>query len=260
MKRLLCLVAALCLFVAPAFAQVASETLPLTGEQYYPEGSTADTATYVFSYRYPQFDPQSDAAAAINACFASLAADMEGSPVPDSIVEAGAPSVDGVYYTNLDYRITCSTDDYLSVLMLSQQFLGNAESESWTALVFALNGVYEGQPVSLSQAMGMEQESSGNGDSYASWLVYGLVWQIIQQQQATLQKGYFPALTYDDLVNVFTPESDFYLDEDGNFVFFIQAGQIAGEVEGILTYPFSMAELLSAVQERPGTETSAGSG
>jgi len=38
--------------------------------------------------------------------------------------------------------------------------------------------------------------------------------------------------------------------EKGNFVFFIQAGAIAGEVEGVLTYPFSMAELLSAIEQK----------
>lgn len=260
MKRLLCFAAALCLLATPAFAQVVVEAQPLTGIQYYPEGSTADTATYVFSYSYPQFEAQSDTAAAINAYLASLAADTAASSAPDAAADTQPVGMMPANYTKLDYRITCDTDDYVSVLMQSRQFLGITETESWTALVFALNGVYAGQPVSLSQAMGMEQESDGQGNSYASDLVYGLVWKIIQQQQAALQKDYFPALTYDDLVSVFTPESDFYLDGDGNFVFYIQSGQIAGEVEGILTYPFSMAELLSAVQEQPVTETSTGSG
>ena len=61
------------------------------------------------------------------------------------------------------------------------------------------------------------------------------------------QTDYDPDLTMEELQNAFSPESDFYLDEDGNLVFYVQAGVIAGEVNGILTYPFSPAELLSAV-------------
>ena len=40
-----------------------------------------------------------------------------------------------------------------------------------------------------------------------------------------------------------------YLDADGNVVFFIQAGEIAGEIAGVLRFPFNPAELLSAVKE-----------
>ena len=47
----------------------------------------------------------------------------------------------------------------------------------------------------------------------------------------------------------FSPESDFYLDGDGNVVPFIQPGEIAGEIAGVLRFPFAPAELLSAVKE-----------
>ena len=159
--------------------------------------------------------------------------------------EAGSPA----YYTHVDYQITRNDDDYLSVLLSNRQFLGNSEAESWTAVVFALSGVYEGQPLSLTQAMGLEQSDgdAASDISYASTLVYGLVWQIIQEQVSMGQIDYDPDLTREELQTVFFPESDFYMDENGNFVFYIQAGAIAGEVNGILTYPFSLAELLSAV-------------
>ena len=51
------------------------------------------------------------------------------------------------------------------------------------------------------------------------------------------------------MTGAFSPESDFYLDADGNVVFFIQAGEIAGEIAGVLHFPFNPAELLSAVKE-----------
>jgi len=251
MKRLICLVAALCLLATGALAQGVAETTPLTGEQFYPDGADAQTATYRFTYSLPQFAADTDADATINAYYASLAEDLTTTVMPQTVASLDdAPAADApAWYTVMDYRVTLSSADYLSVLLTSRQFLGNAEAESWSATVFARSGVYAGQPISLSQAMGLEQEDDADpsGNSYAAQLVYGLVWQIITQQQAMLQKDYFPELTQEDLQGVFTPESDFYLDEDGNFVFFIQAGQIAGEVDGILIYPFSRAELLSAV-------------
>lgn len=252
MKRLLCLIAALCLCASAALAQTVVEGTPITGACTYPEGSDVATAAYVFRYAFPQFTADSPQAAAINAYYAALAGDMADAALADAAgqgedqpQDSGAPGG----YTALDYRITAATEDYLSVLLTSRQFLGNTETESWTGNVFALNGVYAGQAVSLSQAMGLEQEdgAAASATSYAAQLVYRLVWQIIGDQQAMQSTDYFPELTQADLERVFSPESDFYLDADGNFVFYVQSGQIASEVEGVLTYPFSMAEVLSAV-------------
>lgn len=251
MKRLICLIAALCLFTPGALAQGVAEVAPLTGEQFFPSGADAQSATYRFTYTLPQLAADTPADTAINAYYANLAIDLTDTVMPQTVAALDeTPAVDApAWYTAMDYRVTLSSADYLSVLLTSRQFLGNTETESWSANVFARSGVYAGQQISLSQAMGLEQEDDADptGNSYAAQLVYGLVWQNIAQQQAMLQKDYFPGLTQADLESVFTPESDFYLDADGNVVFFIQSGQIAGEVEGILTYPFSRAELLSAV-------------
>ena len=250
MKRLFCLTVALCLLATAALAQPATEAVPLIGTRYYPSGSTADTATYAFSFACPQFAGRGETEKAINAYFSSMAADLANAAPPDAVSDGQAPEAGTpAYYTHLDYRITRNDDDYLSVLLTSRQFLGNTETENWTAAVFALSGVYAGQPLSLTQAMGLEQADGDaqSGISYASGLVFGLVWQIIQEQVSMGQTDYDPDLTLQELQNVFSPESDFYLDENGNFVFYIQAGAIASEVNGILTFPFSLAELLSAV-------------
>lgn len=254
MKRFLCLLFVFCLLVPAALAEaadVAAEAPPLTGEQYYPSGSDAQTAAYVFRYAYPQFDGQADGIPEINAYYASLASDMLNTVMPETVAGTDDLPAQGspAYYTQISYRITANTDDYVSILLTSQQFSGNTEDEDWTANVFARSGVYTGQTVALSQAMGLEQEDGANGDSYAAELTYRLIWQIILQEQSTQRREYYPELTEADLDRVFSPESDFYMDEDGNIVFFIQSGEIASEVEGILTYPFSIAELLSAVSK-----------
>ncbi len=261
MKRLLCLLAALLMATPAALAQSAVETQPLSGEIDFPAGADAASAAYSFRYACPQFEAQTDADKAINAYFASVAADMAAAAPGAAAAAGGLPAAGSpAYYTQVDYRVTANTDDFLSVLLTSRQYLGNTETENWTAAVFARDGVYAGQPVSLSQAMGLEQDAAADGGSYASGLVYGLVWQIIGEQQASLARNYYPELTFAALESAFSPESDFYLDGDGNFVFFIQSGEVAGEVEGILTYPFSLAELLSAVRDAPTAGPSGGEG
>ncbi len=250
MKRLLCLAIALCLVTVPAFAQPLGEAQPLTDARYYPDGSDAATAGYASTYRLPQFVETDETDKAINAYFSSLAASLADAAPPDGAITAQAADGSPAGYTHLDYRVTCNTDDFLSVLLSSQQFLGSTQTESWTGLVFALDGIYAGKPVTLSQAAGLEaQDDAATGsESYVSQLTYGLVWEIIQQQEAAGNAVYDPDLTLDGLKHAFSPESDFYLDENGNFVFYLQAGAISSEVNGILTFPFSLAELLSAVQ------------
>ena len=252
MKRLLGLVVILCLLASVALAQPAVEAQPISGVWYAPQGADAQTATYVYDYQYPQFTPQAEADDGINTYYASLASDTLQTVIPDTVAALDTLPADGApaYYTLLDYRITQNTDDYVSILLTSRAFLGNGETERWTANVFARSGVYAGQQVSLSQAMGLEQGdgTQGNDISYAAELAYRLVWQIISSQQATAQRDYYADLTLNDLEKALSPETDFYLDEDENIVFFIQSGQVASEMEGILTFPFSAAELLSATQ------------
>ena len=253
MKRLLCLLATLCLCFAPAaYGESAVEAAPLTGVAYYPAGSDDATATCVFEYAYPQFDPVTQVEAQINAYYAALAADMAGGGMLDAIADLGTLPEAGMpaWYMHINYRITATNADYISVLLQVNRFLGNAETESWMADVFARNGVYQGQPVSLSQAMGLETEDgvASQDVSYAAGLAYGLIWQIIQSEQAMQTRDYFAGLTLNDLQRALNPESDFYLDTDGNIVFFVQSGEIASEVEGVLTFPFAPAELLSAAR------------
>jgi hypothetical protein len=249
MKRVLCTALALLLCAAGASAQVVPQDNTLRAEIYYPQGSTADTAAFVFRYRLPQYATDQLCHEALNRYFTGYVAELTDVVIPaavdalDTLPAAGEPA----YYVDMDYRTTENTADRLSVLLVSQQFLGNTLIETWESVVFALSGMYAGQPMTLSQAMGLEQDETDPVEDYASELVYGLVWQIVEYEISAMQKAYFPDLTEAEFRSAFTPQDDFYFDEDGNFVFFVQSGTIAGEVEGVLTYPFSMAELLSAV-------------
>ncbi len=250
MKRILCALAVLMLILPGASAQSETPDTSLLGVVYYPRGATEETASFAFRYRLPQLNADQPQAEEVNTYFASYAADIVETMIPatlstlDEFPGPGEPE----YYVNLDYRIPSRNEDQLSVLLVSQQFLGNTLVEQWVSVVFALSGIYAGQPISLSQAMGLEEGGGNQTGDIASELVYGLVWQIIQYDIGSMKTAYFPDLTEAEYRLAFSPQDDFYFDEDGNFVFFIQAGTIAGEVEGVLTFPFSMAELLSGIK------------
>lgn len=132
----------------------------------------------------------------------------------------------------------------MSVVFTLTTESGSGLHEAIRAVTVARDGLYAGQPLNLSQLLGLEQEDAS---SMASQLVHELVWQIIQAEGT--DSDYLDGLTKTDLETVLHPETDFYLDSDGNAVFFIQSGEIAGEVADVLTFPFAPSELLSAVHE-----------
>ncbi|HPJ02194.1 MAG TPA: hypothetical protein PKU80_05095 [Candidatus Limiplasma sp.] len=251
MKRLLCVLAAMTLLISGAAAQSEPEDSSLLGVVYFPRGATEESASFAFRYRLPQLAADRPQAEAFNGYFASYAADIVETLIPATLATLGELPAPGEpeYYVNLDYRVASRTADQQSVLLISQQFFGNTLVEQWVSVVFALSGIYAGQPITLSQAMGLEEGSGSQTGDTASELVYGLVWQIIQYDIGSMKTAYFPDLTEDEFRLAFSPQDDFYFDTDGNFVFFIQAGTIAGEVEGVLQFPFSLGELLSGNSE-----------
>lgn len=232
------------LTLALPFSAMASEAPALSGSELFPENATEETAAYRFSYRYPQFEADVPCNEQINAYYQGLCQDTlsySAPPEADVASEGEVPC-----YTELDYQVTACTSDYLSVLLTSRQLLGNGESESLAANVFALSGEYAGRIITLSQVLGVEQPE-GEQASYTEEKISQLVWQIVEEQKALKQIDYLEGLVQEDLERSFHPETDFFINEEQNVVFFVQAGTIASEVEGVLQFPFSMAELLSAL-------------
>lgn len=243
-------IALLCMFLPlAALAQGLEEVAPLEGQEAYQILQGDPQAVYRFSYQYPQFVAHTQQDEAINVYYQTHAENMRSVIIPQSAQEAASlwGEDSPPLYTDVRFQITLNDRSYLSVFITTHQFLGYSESESIMANVFARDGIYAGEMVSLSQVMGLES-AQGETLGVAGRLVYPLVWQIIQQEAAGMQRDYFEDLSPQDLMAAFSPETDFYLDAEGNLVFFIQAGAIASEVEGVLLYPFSLGELLSTAQ------------
>lgn len=243
MKRAAAFAMALCLALACAAAQGEAmeeqsglaQAQPLTGEHAWPADSFGQACT--LRYSYPQFQAESETDAAINAYYQALSRDMENLTEP----------VDAL----IGFEIEHNSSRYVSVVLTSTTFGGGGESVSLSADTFARDGLYAGQPVSLSQVLGLEEEGDelSDGENVAERLAYDLIWRIVERDSQNADGDYLDGLTQEQVRGAFSPESDFYLDGDGNVVFFIQPGEIAGEIAGVLRFPFAPAELLSAVKE-----------
>lgn len=147
-------------------------------------------------------------------------------------------------------QVVCNNEDYFSVLVTTESFMGAETSQILAGHTFALQGGKAGTCISLPYLLGLLEADENDtwmqdrATAKANELVYGLVWSIIEEQKAEGIIAYYDDLTREELEAQFYPEEDFYLDENGNPVFYVQPSYIASSAEGVLTFPFTLEELL----------------
>ena len=240
------LAAAACLFCGSLAQELGLKPAkPISGKQLLTaDGQNTNEASLV--YAYPQFTVENEADEAINRFFRQEAGAM---------LQERAQNAEPPERQEIGYRLALNTQRYVSVLLYTRTATYRGEYERLDAHTFARDGVYAGQSLTLSQVLGLEQETGTAGvegvadESLAESLCYDLVWQIIERGMQDMDGDYLEDVTQEKLRQAFHPEQDFYLDEEGNVVLYIQAGEVAGEIAGTLLFPFAPAELLSAMKE-----------
>lgn len=220
----------ICLLIALLFSATLLASAEETGMGLFCDGTIERTAGGTFTYRLALLNGSEKADEAINAAICQL---------PQML----SADEDVVSVSTLISH--CSTR-YFSMELVSVIKGGSGEHEKVTAVTFARDGMYAGSQINLTQLLGLEQETGTL--NMASETVYDLVWQIVQQEIQNPESDYLDGLTRADLERSFSPETDFVLDADGNAVFLIQAGEIAGDIAGTLRFPFAPAELLSEMR------------
>ena len=241
------LVLVLSVFTLPASAQPLTLGQSLVGEAAYPNGSTVDNAKFLLTYAYPQIVPETEADQNINIYYQEMADDLLRETAPMLYEQAGAGmDAEISAYMHISHQVTANTDDFFSVVLSWEEFMGVAESQTIAANVFARTGENAGGIITLPTVLGFSDEVDATNlvDT-----VYRLVWDIIVEQMQTGSVEYFEELTEENLFLEFYPETDFYLDDQGNIVFFVQPSTIASGAAGLLTFPFSPAELTSEMSK-----------
>lgn len=250
MKKVFALLLALLMPLA-ALAEPLTLGAELSGTVYYPEGSDASTAEYIYRYAYPTVAGEGDTCLMINEFYAYLVSDALGFAAPMAAEEVHGSGVQA--YATITSEVTCNNGSFFSIKLLNESFTGAATSSIVSGHVFALAGDKAGTVVSLPYLLGIL--SAGETDTWlldrqtakADAMVRSLVWQVIQDQLSGGDVAYYDDLTYETFESCFYPEEDYYLDADGNPVFFLQEGTVAPVAEGALYFPFTLEELLDEI-------------
>ena len=192
------------------------------------------------SFSLPQFGEEPE----INQYYLDLAVRLEAGELPPGA--AWSADDDGSESENwvLDYEITRNDAEYVSIVLHLRQLAGSGEVETLSADTFVRGE--QPRKATLSELLNADatpQSADNTAGTDAADLVYGLIWEIIQVGMENVEGDYLYILTLDSVRSALYPETDFYLDENGNIVFFIEPGLLAGEIAGVLLYPFSPYEL-----------------
>lgn len=208
------------------------------GTFYYPDESDPATATYQYHYSYPRFDDADEVAEAINNVFTYQVDDAAGFAVPMM-----GEMADGPASTDVRAEISYQDDDWMSVRILTTQHSESGDTAVLSAYVFALTGGRAGEVSSLPRVLGVLKDDETDEwmkdrqTERANTLVREMVWERLQER--TL----LPETTEQSLEKEFYPEQDFYLDAEGNPVFFLQAGTVADAAEGVMEVMIPLEEL-----------------
>ena len=240
--------AAICTLLLMMFCTFSmAESLNLTSDlagnvEYALDASSA--RKYIYTYAYPQVDESDPSASLINQFYAYLVSDALDFEVPMMVdfYSGSAPEQD--ITVRISYEITCNNTDYFSVLLKNE---GN-DYLTFTGHTFSRTDLKPGSSVALPYLLGIL--ASDESDTWlqerqtakADDLVRDLVWESLQNRHEELK-------VYDDFDRevfdlTFYPEEDFYLDESGNPVFYLEPGTAADSESGLLCFPITIWEIM----------------
>lgn len=239
MRRMTLFLLGMLLVLSTALAEPLALDQDLTSTYY------AANADYSFTIALPQVAGDNEVVEVINNIFAmEMAEQVEfKAQIQGDFYEASGSSG----YTNVSYEITCNNDDYFSVQLTTVQQENDRFTRIVAAHVFARNGAKAGQVISLPYLLGLLSETETDEwlqdyqTERADACIRRMVWEAMQEDTQT---PYLDSLDFSLLEGCFYPEEDFWMEEDGALVFFIQEGFMAEQEAGLLTYRFTVDEIL----------------
>ncbi len=224
----------------------------LNGVYLWPEGASEADATYVYRYAYPQMTEDNAAAQAFNLIYQYEVSDALGYECP--MIASDRPAELGQMQVDITYSITHQSAEALSIRIDKKSTEGGEVTHhDVKGHTFSLTGAFSGMITSLPYLL--DQLEPGETDEWlinrqtakADTCVRELVWMLIEQDMKAPDSPIYPEFTEEDLAWSFYPEEDFFLDEAGNFVFFLQPGVIAPAEYGPFCYTLTLEELLDEI-------------
>ena len=210
-----------------------------------------EEASYVYLYRYTQLSGDSTLAMTFNNVYQYEVSDALGFECP--MTGSDHDPALGQMLVTIDYEISHQSSDYLSIWITKVVQTGESISGIVKAHTFTLTGEYAGTVTSLPYLLGLLE--TGETDEWyierqtakADACVREMVWAQVELAMQESELQIYEDLTFEELEWGFYPEEDFYLDRDGNFVFFVQEGVIAPPELGPLFFTISLDDLLDEI-------------
>ncbi len=202
--------------------------------------------TFVYSCRYPHVDENGEGGAEINAFYDYLLSDTVSNMVP--MLQEAFEGFDSSLIVT--YDITCNNDDYFSVLVRTEKVNPDQSLVYWEGHVFSRKHPSAGNTFSLPKLLGImdpdenEEWLEDYQTEKADKLIREMVWELIEENAENIDYG---ILTEESLSQVFFPEEDFYLNEGGDPVFYLQPGDIYEEIPenaGLFTFTIPLEDIL----------------
>ena len=203
---------------------------------------TDDGVMYIYAYAYPQVEASDSSAELINTFYQYIARDAETFEIPMNADYYRGQQPDTDVKVEISYEITCNNDSFFSVLLHTRQ----GDLYTVTGHTFSRKGLKAGSSVALPYLLGLlESEESDTWlqdrqTGRADAAVREMVWDRLQDRE---DLNLWEDLEEESLEYGFFPEEDYYLDETGNPVFYLQPG-FAEESGQLLTFPISIEEIL----------------
>lgn len=243
MKKILACLAALMLAASAGVAR--GEPLTMAEDlQDEVRISLNGSADYVYRFRYPRVDEADPSAELINSFFQYKADDAVGFEIPMNADFYRGQNPEEDVKVDIGYEVTCNSDEFFGVLVRTVQ----GELVTCAGYTFSRTGLKPGSSVALPYLLGML--ASDESDTWlqdrqtakADALVREMVWDALQDRDGADLELY-EDLEESMLEYGFFPEEDFYLDETGNPVFYLQPG-FAEDSGRLITFPISTEEIL----------------
>ena len=193
------------------------------------DDSDPSAGTFVFSCRYPRVDENAEGGEEINAFYDYLLTDTLSNMVP--MLQEAFEGFDSSM--TVTYSVTCNNDDYFSVLVRTEKNNPDQSLVYWEGHVFSRKHPSAGYTYSLPKLLGIlapdenEEWLEDYQTEKADKLIREMLWDRIEESDGSIDYG---RLTEETLSQVFFPEENFYLNENGDPVFYLQPGDIFNDI------------------------------
>ena len=191
-------------------------------------------------------DEEAEGGAEINAFYDYLLNDTVSNMVP--MLQEAFEGFDSSM--TVTYTVTCNNDDFFSVLVRTEKDNPDQSMVYWEGHVFSRKHPSAGYTYSLPKLLGIlapdenEEWLEDYQTEKADKLIREMVWSRIEENPDRFSDC---RLTEETLSQVFFPEEQFYLDENGDPVFYLQPGDVfddASEESAPVTFAVTLDEIL----------------